>query len=231
MTETEFRTLAAGELAGFLSCDLQAGGGWRSAVEPAALHARPRESRVYHRTGMATPRSLAAGTVFAEDFRVVARLAAGGMGVVYVAEQLSTERQRALEVMHARIAEDTKSHERFVQEARVGSKIEEHVVEVIAAGVDAEAGAAWLAMELLEGQHLADVVQDRGRLPVAEVRAIFDQLCHGVGAAHAAGIVHRDLSRPIPPVGGPDGHNQGHSPSNHGEKLSKIETLNGSRSP
>ena len=108
--------------------------------------------------------TLAAGTVVGGDFRIEAPLAAGGMGAVFIATQLSTGRRRALKVMHALLVSDAVSRERFLEEARVGSQIEsEHVVEVVGAGVDAETGSPWLAMELLEGETLADRVA-RGRL-------------------------------------------------------------------
>lgn len=137
--------------------------------------------------------TLAAGTVVGGDFRIEAPLAAGGMGAVFIATQLSTGRKRALKVMHAMLVSDAVSRERFLEEARVGSQIEsEHVVEVVGAGVDAESGSPWLAMELLEGETLADRV-DRGRVSAAELLPLMQGLRHGLGRAHARGIVHRDL--------------------------------------
>jgi len=137
--------------------------------------------------------TLAPGTVVGGDFRIEAPLAAGGMGAVFIATQLSTGRRRALKVMHALLVGDALSRERFLEEARVGSQIEsEHVVEVVGAGVDAETGSPWLAMELLEGETLADRVA-RGRLSAAELLPLVQGLRHGLGRAHARGIVHRDL--------------------------------------
>jgi tRNA A-37 threonylcarbamoyl transferase component Bud32 len=116
------------------------------------------------------------------------------MGAVYVAEQLSTGKQRALKLMHAELAWDARLRERFVQEARVGASIDsEHVVEVVGAGIDVSSGTPWLAMELLDGLDLSSLMQQRGPLPVAEVREILSQLCHALAAAHRSGIVHRDL--------------------------------------
>jgi serine/threonine protein kinase len=130
----------------------------------------------------------------ANDFRIVRRLAAGTMGTVYVAEQVSTGKLRALKVLHSEFALDDKHRERFVREARAGSAIRsEHVVEVVSAGVDEATGVPWLAMELLEGRDLASVVRQRGALPPGEVLEILLQVGHGLGAAHRAGLVHRDL--------------------------------------
>jgi len=143
---------------------------------------------------MSTLQQLAPGSIFAGDYRVLGLLSAGGMGAVYVVEQLSTSKQRALKLMHPQLVADPTLRKRFELEAKIGARIDsEHVVEVQAAGVDAATGMPWLVMELLRGDDLAKTVERRGALPVAEVRAIFEQLCHAVGAAHAAGIVHRDL--------------------------------------
>ncbi|MCC7538746.1 MAG: serine/threonine protein kinase [Deltaproteobacteria bacterium] len=128
------------------------------------------------------------------EFRVVRPLAAGGMGSVYVAEQRGTGKLRALKTLHAPIATDAAAVERFVREAHVGASIaSEHVVEVIGAGVDAQTGIAFIAMELLEGETLEARVLARGPMPPGEVALVFRQLAHALSAAHRAGIVHRDL--------------------------------------
>jgi tRNA A-37 threonylcarbamoyl transferase component Bud32 len=134
------------------------------------------------------------GSLFAGDFRVVRRLGAGGMGALYVVEQLSTRAQRALKLMQPELVSDVRLRQRFEQEATVGARIEsDHVVKVLGAGVDATSETPWLVMELLEGEDLASYVQRTGPMPRAEVLRVFEQLCHAVRAAHAANIVHRDL--------------------------------------
>jgi serine/threonine protein kinase len=133
-------------------------------------------------------------TLFAGDYRIVQPLSAGGMGTLYVVEQVSTRKLRALKLMHRELVADESFRRRFEQEARIGARIpSEHVVEVQAAGVDAQTGAPYLVMELLEGENLGTLVARRGALGPAEVRVILEQVCHAVGAAHQAGIVHRDL--------------------------------------
>src|ERR1700690_4278358 len=105
------------------------------------------------------------GTIFATDYRVIQPLSEGGMGAVYVAEQLSTGKQRALKLMLPQLVADPKLRARFEQEARIGSKLEsEHVIEVVAAGVDHDTGMPWLAMELLRGEDLATYMQHHGAL-------------------------------------------------------------------
>ena len=143
---------------------------------------------------MATLQKLEPGAVFAEEFRIVRPLAAGGMGAVYVAEQLSTAKVRALKVMLPDVVADPRHRERFMQEARVGARIQSpHVVEVTDAGVDDASGTPWIAMELLEGETLAERVRREGPLDGATFRAVMEQLGDAIGSAHAAGVVHRDL--------------------------------------
>jgi serine/threonine protein kinase len=137
---------------------------------------------------------LAPGAVVGGDFRIVRPLGQGGMGAVYVAEQISTGKPRALKVMQPSLTTEPRFVEKFAQEARIGARIDsDHVVEVVGAGIDAGLGAPWLAMELLQGETLEQLVRRRTTIPTDEVVALFRQLCHALAAAHAAGIVHRDL--------------------------------------
>jgi serine/threonine protein kinase len=137
---------------------------------------------------------LVPGQIFAGDFRVERELSRGGMGQVYVATQLSTGRARALKVMRPELAPDESMRKRFDQEAKVGARIQsDHVVEVVAAGVDEATAMPWLAMELLEGESLADKVHREGALAPDVARVILGQLAHALVAAHAVGVVHRDL--------------------------------------
>jgi formylglycine-generating enzyme required for sulfatase activity/serine/threonine protein kinase len=140
------------------------------------------------------PRALEPGSIFGRDFRVVRALRAGGMGAVYVVDQLSTGKQRALKVMASEFAASPAARERFVLEARAGSRIEsDHIVEVVTAGIDADSGAPYLVMELLRGEELADAMMRIGPLPLGDVAEVLTQIGHGLAQAHAQGIVHRDL--------------------------------------
>ena len=134
------------------------------------------------------------GTIFAADYEIVAPLAEGGMGSVYVARQLSTGKERALKILLPQFVSDERTRDRFAREARAGSQVDsEHVVEVVAAGIEKESGVPWLAMELLRGEDLESFADRVGPLPPGQVLEIFRQLCHGLGLAHASGLVHRDL--------------------------------------
>ncbi len=134
------------------------------------------------------------GNVVGGDFMVVRPLNRGSMGALYVAEQLSTAHHRALKILRREYVSDETLFKRFEREAQMAAKIpSEHVVQIIASGVDEKLQVPWIAMELLEGQHLGDHVEENGPMPKEVVRQIFEQLCHAIAAAHKLGIVHRDL--------------------------------------
>jgi serine/threonine-protein kinase len=146
---------------------------------------------------MTPPPELAEGVVFASDFRIVRRIARGGMGTVYEAEQLSTGRRRALKILHRAQSLDERQRQRFLQEARITSRIEsEHIVDVMVAGADVSTGTFWIAMEFLDGETLAERMRRVGPgtpLPDSESWRILTQLSRGLARAHAQGVVHRDL--------------------------------------
>jgi formylglycine-generating enzyme required for sulfatase activity/serine/threonine protein kinase len=116
------------------------------------------------------------------------------MGAVYVVDQLSTGKQRALKLMAPELVHNPEVRERFVREARAAANIEsDHVVETVTAGVDQETGAPYIVMELLRGEELADAVARTGPLPVADVAEVLEQIGHALEQAHRTGLVHRDL--------------------------------------
>ena len=106
------------------------------------------------------------GAVVGGDYRVERKLSEGGMGAVFVAEQISTGAKRALKIIKAELLHEPKLRARFEQEAKVAAKIEsDHIVSVVAAGFDADLKLPWLAMELLTGETLLGAVTSRGSLP------------------------------------------------------------------
>jgi serine/threonine protein kinase/ferredoxin/hemoglobin-like flavoprotein len=142
--------------------------------------------------GLAT--HLEIDTVIGDDFRILRRLGEGGMGVVFEAVQLTTGHHRALKIMHAPFAMDLRARERFEQEARIGARVSsDHVVQVVAAGIDERSRMPWLAMELLQGQDLEHYVRERGPMSLADTALIMGQVTHALAAAHDVEIVHRDI--------------------------------------
>jgi serine/threonine-protein kinase len=144
--------------------------------------------------------SLAQGTLIGERYRIVAPLARGGFGTVYVAEQISTERQVALKLLLPQL--DGVSVERLLTEARIPSRVNsEHIVQVIDAGIDGVTSAVYLVMELLSGITLAELVKKNGPRPPSETAEYMRQIASGLDKAHTwldrdgrpAPIIHRDL--------------------------------------
>lgn len=134
------------------------------------------------------------GTIFAGRYRVVRCLAAGGMGAVYEAIHLETDRRRALKVMHPHLFQSEEMRERFKREARIAAQVDsEYIVDVSDAGVDEATQMPFLVMELLRGEELGDRLKRLGRLPPEEVVLYIQQAAWALDRTHAASIVHRDL--------------------------------------
>ncbi len=115
---------------------------------------------------------------------------------MYVATQVSIDKKRALKVMRRELLTSVDQLRRFQKEARLLAEIEsesDHIVNVIAAGVDVTTQRPWLAMELLEGHDLSEVSDKRGPLHPAFVGVLVQQLCHALRCVHERNIVHRDL--------------------------------------
>lgn len=133
------------------------------------------------------------------EFRIVGRLGAGGMGTVYLAEELALGRQVALKVIRPRHAADPVVRARFLREARaMAAVVHDHVMPILRVGEfpggELPAGGVYLTMPILPGETLAErLTRANGRLPEDEVLEIARQAAQGLAALHAAGLVHRDL--------------------------------------
>ncbi len=125
-------------------------------------------------------------------YAIEARLARGGMASVYLATDVRLDRRVAVKVMHAALAEDPDFVARFNREARAAARLSHPaVVSVYDQGSDA--GHVFLVMEYVSGSTLREVLRERGKLTPAETVAVMDYVLAALGAAHAAGIVHRDV--------------------------------------
>jgi len=124
-------------------------------------------------------------------YRITAPLGEGGMGVVYEAEDLRLPRRVALKFLPASHLEDHAARERFEREARAASVLSHPHICVLHDVAEHE-GQPFLVMERLQGMSLRERLQ-AGPLPVAEILRIGAQVADALDAAHAAGIVHRDV--------------------------------------
>lgn len=135
---------------------------------------------------------LSEGRLLAGRWRIVRFIAAGGMGEVYEAEDATLGERVALKTIRGDVASDPRAVERFKREVLLARKVAHpNVCRLFELGTDG--GLLFFTMELLEGETLAARIAARGRLAVDEARPIATQLCAALEAAHAAGIVHRDL--------------------------------------
>jgi serine/threonine-protein kinase len=131
-----------------------------------------------------TPRTLA------NRYRLEAAVGRGGMGVVHRARDLQLDRPVAIKLVVDEGSAAAK--ERFLTEARRTANVRHpSIVEVFDVGEDN--GDAFLVMELLEGETVAEQCARKGHIEPAEAVAIASQICDALGAAHDAGLVHRDL--------------------------------------
>jgi len=125
-------------------------------------------------------------------YRVLSHVADGGMATVYVALDERLDRQVALKVMHPDLAKDESFVLRFRREARSAAILSHpNVVAVYDQGEDD--GQVFLAMELVKGMTLRQVMQSEGPLTPRAALDIFDPVLQALGAAHSAGLIHRDV--------------------------------------
>jgi serine/threonine protein kinase/membrane-associated phospholipid phosphatase len=131
-----------------------------------------------------------AGTTLAH-YTVIERLASGGMGEIYVAQDNRLGRRVALKVLPAEAVADAERLQRFQSEARAVAALN-HPNIVTIHGVEADRGIQFIAMELVEGQTLRKLIPSGG-LPLNEFFRIAEELTEAVAFAHKSGITHRDL--------------------------------------
>lgn len=130
-------------------------------------------------------------------YRVLGPLGRGGMGEVYLAEDPRLGRRVALKLLPAHVRDDADRLRRFAREARAASALSHPNVCVVHEVGETAEGRPFLAMEYVEGTSLRARLEaareDGGRLPLAEAVAIAAQAAAGLAAAHAAGVIHRDV--------------------------------------
>jgi serine/threonine-protein kinase len=150
----------------------------------------PKDGMALHSTAASTD---LIGSVIGERYHVLARLGAGGMGRIYLAEHVKMGRRCAIKVLHPSIAADAEAIARFNREAANASRIDHPNVAAIYDFGETHDGLLYLAMQFIEGQTLGDLVKANGALSPWRTAEIIRQAAEGLHAAHAMGIVHRDL--------------------------------------
>jgi serine/threonine-protein kinase len=119
-------------------------------------------------------------------------LGAGGMSIVFRAQDRTLERLVAIKVLRQKYSSDPAFRERFRQEARAAANLSHpNIVTVHDFGLDND--RLFIVMEYVPGTNLKDILEERGRLSVEEAVPLAIQMCAGVGYAHRAGLVHCDI--------------------------------------
>jgi eukaryotic-like serine/threonine-protein kinase len=150
---------------------------------------------------MAQPAStLAIGGTFAKRYLILAKLGEGGMGAVFKAHDEELNRDVALKVIRGELLSSMNVLQRFRMEVVLAQKIaHRNVVRIFDLGVVDD--DRFFTMEFVEGKSLWSMLKEKGRLEPAEAAAIMTQVADGLSAAHAAGVIHRDLKPPNIMVG------------------------------
>src|SRR5205807_5171030 len=133
------------------------------------------------------------GQTLAEKYLVEELIKRGGMGAVYRGKHVLMDKTVAIKVLHPSLAVEDAVVARFSREAKAASRISHpHAINVTDFG-EAENGVVYMVMEYLRGSTLKDVIRSEGPLPLARTAEIVRQVAGALEAAHAEGVIHRDL--------------------------------------
>src|SRR5687768_4794163 len=132
------------------------------------------------------------GTTLAGKYRIDARLNEGGMGSVYKGTHVMMDKTVAIKVLRPSLAAEEKIVARFSREARAASRIS-HPNALSVTDIGEDNGIVFLVMEFLSGKTLKHVLREEGPLPLPRIVDITRQVGDALAAAHAQGVVHRDL--------------------------------------
>ncbi|HEU4681417.1 MAG TPA: serine/threonine-protein kinase, partial [Gemmatimonadales bacterium] len=124
-------------------------------------------------------------------YEITRLLGRGGMAVVFLAQDLTLERQVAIKVLPPDLAHDTKLIPRFQQEAKTAAKLD-HPNIIPIYRVESEAGLVYFVMKYVTGHSLEQMLE-KGPIPVDLVRRVLGEAALALGHAHKRGIVHRDV--------------------------------------
>ncbi len=130
-------------------------------------------------------------------YKVTGELGRGGMGVVYAAQDTALDRRVAIKVLPSHLGHDDEFLKRFVREARAAARIDHpNIVQVYQAGrmvTGTGPGPCFIAMQYVDGEPLSDLIKRAGPLDPVRALEIAKQTAEALGAAHAGGLIHRDV--------------------------------------
>jgi tRNA A-37 threonylcarbamoyl transferase component Bud32 len=133
------------------------------------------------------------GKVLSHRYKILRKLGEGAMAAVYLAEHSGVGTNIVLKVLLPDLAENQNAVARFLQEAKIASEIRhDNIIDIFYSGRSPE-GQVFLAMEYLKGSSLLGLIDNEGPMPWTRAKPILLQICAALGAAHAQGVVHRDV--------------------------------------
>jgi len=134
----------------------------------------------------------AAGSILADRYEILQTLGEGGMGTVYKALDRELDRMVALKVIRPDLARDPEILDRFKKELILSRKISHrNVIRIFDLGL--AGGTKFISMDFIDGKDLMAKLRAAGKLEPREAARIMADVCRGLAAAHAEGVVHRDL--------------------------------------
>jgi serine/threonine protein kinase len=133
------------------------------------------------------------GNVIRGRYQVLSKLGEGGMGTVYLAEQVSVGRKVAIKFLLGNYASDDAFISRFRREARLAASLNHRNIVILYDFDQANDGTLFIVMEYLSGQKLSDVIRRDGPLEIGRATRLGLQIADGLEAAHRAGVIHRDI--------------------------------------
>jgi Flp pilus assembly protein TadD/predicted Ser/Thr protein kinase len=132
------------------------------------------------------------GSVLGKRYEILEQLGAGGMGAVYKVHDHELERIVAMKVIRPELAQTADVLNRFKQELIIAQKVTHKNVSRIYDLAEAD-GVKFITMEFVEGQSLSHLLLKKGKLEPKQAAAVMVQVCRALEAAHAEGVIHRDL--------------------------------------
>jgi serine/threonine-protein kinase len=140
---------------------------------------------------MAAP--MTEGRLVGDKYRLVRKLGEGAAASAWVAENTVVGRVVAIKILHADLAKDDATRQRFLAEARAAARIAHaNVVDVFDLGTDHD-GTPFIVLELCDGETLSAIIDERGAMGATYASDLMMQVLAALHAAHELGIVHRDL--------------------------------------
>jgi len=186
---TEMRKIAAATTLGGGGTNPGGGGGGAAAGASAPADTPTVPIQAQQTKGA----SLQRGDLFADRYEILSTLGKGGMGVVYRARDRRLDEVVALKLLRPEaLAADPTLIDRFKQELKLARRITHRNV-LRTHDFDEAGGVPYISMEFIEGLTLKDLIKSRGALPLGVGLGVAKQMCHGLGAAHETGVVHRDI--------------------------------------